>query len=424
MIKTDLSHLQLKETVESYAEKVKSINKMIDEKTGEGNDFLGWANYPYTYDKEEFARIKKDAEYIRNNFDILVVCGIGGSYLGARAAIDALNGIHPTNKVEIIYMGQTFAASYVKQVLDYLKGKKFAINVISKSGTTTETAVAFRLLRELLESQVGKEEAAKAIFATTDKEKGALLELCKKYGYERYVLPDDVGGRYSVFTAVGLLPMAVAGIDIDAFMEGAKQEKDELDNGEINEAYKYAVARHILYKSGYAVEMFVTYEPRFVQLGEWWKQLFGESEGKDGTGLLPDSATFTTDLHSLGQFIQQGSKVLFESILNIVHPESDVAIPGDPDNLDGLNYLEGKTLDYVSKKAMEGTIDAHVNSGKVPNIVVDVEKMDAKHLGAIMYFYMRACAMSAYLNEINPFNQPGVEIYKKNMFHLLGKPGY
>lgn len=424
MIKTDLSHLQLKETVESYAEKVKSINKMIDEKTGEGNDFLGWANYPYTYDKEEFARIKKDAEYIRNNFDILVVCGIGGSYLGARAAIDALNGIHPTNKVEIIYMGQTFAASYVKQVLDYLKGKKFAINVISKSGTTTETAVAFRLLRELLESQVGKEEAAKAIFATTDKEKGALLELCKKYGYERYVLPDDVGGRYSVFTAVGLLPMAVAGIDIDAFMEGAKEEKDELDNGEINEAYKYAVARHILYKSGYAVEMFVTYEPRFVQLGEWWKQLFGESEGKDGTGLLPDSATFTTDLHSLGQFIQQGSKVLFESILNIVHPEEDVAIPGDPDNLDGLNYLEGKTLDYVSKKAMEGTIDAHVNSGKVPNIVVDVEKMDAKHLGAIMYFYMRACAMSAYLNEINPFNQPGVEIYKKNMFHLLGKPGY
>lgn len=424
MIKTDLSHLQLKETVESYAEKVKSINKMIDEKTGEGNDFLGWANYPYTYDKEEFARIKKDAEYIRNNFDILVVCGIGGSYLGARAAIDALNGIHPTNKVEIIYMGQTFAASYVKQVLDYLKGKKFAINVISKSGTTTETAVAFRLLRELLERQVGKEEAAKAIFATTDKEKGALLELCKKYGYERYVLPDDVGGRYSVFTAVGLLPMAVAGIDIDAFMEGAKKEKDELDNGEINEAYKYAVARHILYKSGYAVEMFVTYEPRFVQLGEWWKQLFGESEGKDGTGLLPDSATFTTDLHSLGQFIQQGSKVLFESILNIVHPESDVAIPGDPDNLDGLNYLEGKTLDYVSKKAMEGTIDAHVNSGKVPNIVVDVQKMDAKHLGAIMYFYMRACAMSAYLNEINPFNQPGVEIYKKNMFHLLGKPGY
>lgn len=424
MIKTDLSHLQLKETVESYAEKVKSINKMIDEKTGEGNDFLGWADYPYTYDKEEFARIKKDAEYIRNNFDILVVCGIGGSYLGARAAIDALNGIHPTNKVEIIYMGQTFAASYVKQVLDYLKGKKFAINVISKSGTTTETAVAFRLLRELLESQVGKEEAAKAIFATTDKEKGALLELCKKYGYERYVLPDDVGGRYSVFTAVGLLPMAVAGIDIDAFMEGAKEEKDELDNGEINEAYKYAVARHILYKSGYAVEMFVTYEPRFVQLGEWWKQLFGESEGKDGTGLLPDSATFTTDLHSLGQFIQQGSKVLFESILNIVHPDADAAIPGDPDNLDGLNYLEGKTLDYVSKKAMEGTIDAHVNSGKVPNIVVDVEKMDAKHLGAIMYFYMRACAMSAYLNKINPFNQPGVEIYKKNMFHLLGKPGY
>lgn len=424
MIKTDLSHLKLKEKIEDYEGQVKAIDKLIREKTGEGSDYLGWAEYPDTYDKEEFARIKEDAAYIRENFDILVVCGIGGSYLGARAAIEAINGLHGQNKVEIIYFGQTFAPSYVKQVLDYLKGKKFAINVISKSGTTTETALAFRLVRELLESQVGKEEAAKAIFATTDKEKGALLELCKKYGYKRYILPSDVGGRYSVFTAVGLLPLAVAGIDIDEFMKGAKQEKDELESIPFNEAYKYAVARHILYKGGYSVEMFVTYEPRFVQLGEWWKQLFGESEGKDGTGLLPDSATFTTDLHSLGQFIQQGSKVLFESIVNVVNPEDDVLIPEDKDNLDGLNYLTGKTLDFVSKKAMEGTIDAHVNEGGVPNIVIDVERMDAKHLGALLYFYMRACAMSGYLNKINPFNQPGVEIYKKNMFHLLGKPGY
>ena len=424
MIKTDLSNLHVDIDWKEYAPKVAAINKMIDEKTGAGNDYLGWAEYPNTYDKEEFARIKKAAAYIQDNFDVLVVCGIGGSYLGARAAIEAINGLHPTNKTEIIYMGQTFAASYVRQVMEYLKGKKFAINVISKSGTTTETAVAFRLLRELLESQIGKEAAAKAIYATTDKEKGALLELAKKYGYERFVLPADVGGRYSVFTAVGLLPMAVAGIDIDAFMAGAKEEKDLLDNPDLNDAYKYAVARHVLYKKGYAAEMFVSYEPRFVQLGEWWKQLYGESEGKDKTGLLPDSATFTTDLHSLGQFIQEGSPVLFESILNVATPDHDVVVPHDDDNLDGLNYLEGKTLDYVSKKAMEGTLQAHSLTGGVPNIVINLEKMDAKTLGALMYFYMRACAMSAYLNGINPFNQPGVEVYKKNMFHLLGKPGY
>ena len=424
MIKTDLSNLRTEINWKDYEPKVAAINKMIDEKTGAGNDYLGWANYPDTYDKEEFARIKQAAAYIQDHFDILVVCGIGGSYLGARAAIEALNGLLPTKKPEIIYMGQTFAASYVHQVMEYLKGKKFAINVISKSGTTTETAVAFRLLRDLLESQIGKEAASKAIYATTDKEKGALLELAKKYGYERFVLPSDVGGRYSVFTAVGLLPMAVAGIDIDAFMAGAKEEKDLLDNPELNDAYKYAVARHVLYKKGYAAEMFVSYEPRFVQLGEWWKQLYGESEGKEKTGLLPDSATFTTDLHSLGQFIQEGSPVLFESILNIASPDHDVVVPHDEDNLDGLNYLEGKTLDYVSKKAMEGTLQAHSLTGGVPNIVITLEKMDAKTLGALMYFYMRACAMSAYLNGINPFNQPGVEVYKKNMFHLLGKPGY
>ncbi|HBM70380.1 MAG TPA: glucose-6-phosphate isomerase [Firmicutes bacterium] len=425
MIKVDLSHLGFKLEENKYKEKVAQINKAINEKTLPGNDYLGWANYPYTYNKEEFERIKKDAKYIKENYDCLVVAGIGGSYLGARAAIEAINGLFKENSFPIIFMGQTFSSKYVHQVLKMLEGKKFAINVISKSGTTTETSIAFRLLREQLEKQIGKEEAAKAIFATTDAKKGALLELCKKYGYERFVLPDDVGGRYSVFTAVGLLPMAVAGIDIDEFMLGAKEGKDEYDTDSINEAYKYALARHYLYKEkGYPVEMFVTYEPNLVQLGEWWKQLYGESEGKDSSGLLPDSATFTTDLHSLGQFIQEGSKVLFETVLNIEESKEEVIIPNDDDNLDGLNYLNGKSLEFVSKKAMEGTLLAHSKTGKVPNIVINMSKMDSKELGHLLYFFMRACAMSAYLNNVNAFNQPGVEIYKKNMFHLLGKPGF
>ena len=424
MIKVDVSHAIQKIDFEGYAKKIEEINRAIDEKTGAGSDFLGWANYPETYDKEEFARIQKAGDFIQKNCEALVVCGIGGSYLGARAAIEALNGLLPTNKVKILFFGNTFDPDYGGQILDYLKGKKFAINVISKSGTTTETSVGFRLVKELLEEQVGKEEASRYIFATTDKAKGALIELAKKYGYERFVLPDDVGGRYSVFTAVGLLPMAAAGIDIQAFLDGAKEGMKEYDTPTLNEAYKYAVARHALYVSGKTVEMFVTYKLQLVQLGEWWKQLYGESEGKDGKGLLPDSATFTTDLHSLGQFVQEGSKVLFETILNVEEPARDVAIPHDEDNLDGLNYLEGKTMDYVNKKAYEGTLDAHVSSGKVPNLVISVTKMDAFHLGKLLYFFMRACAMSAYLNGVNPFNQPGVEIYKKNMFHLLGNPGF
>ena len=424
MIKVDASHLGREIDFKKYAEKVAAINESIEKKTGAGNDFLGWADYPETYDKEEFARILKCAKEIRENYEVLVVCGIGGSYLGARAAIEAINGLHHQDKVEIIWFGQTFAASYVSQVLKYLEHKNFAINVISKSGTTTETALAFRLVRDLLVKKVGPEKAAKAIYATTDKEKGALLGLAKKYGYERFVLPSDVGGRYSVYTAVGLLPMAVAGIDIQAFMDGALAAKKEFSTPELNEAYKYAVIRHELYHGGLPVEMFVTYEPRFVQLGEWWKQLFGESEGKEHTGLLPDSATFTTDLHSLGQFIQEGAPVLFETVMQVENPEEDVLIPHDEDNLDGLNYLEGKTLDYVSKKAHDGTVDAHVSVGKVPNILLSISAMGAKELGYLMYFFMRSCAMACYLNEINPFNQPGVEIYKKNMFHLLGKPGY
>ena len=424
MIKVDTNNAIIDIDYASYAEQIKRINQSIDNKTGEGNDFLGWANYPETYDKEEFARIVKAGEFIQKNCDVLVVCGIGGSYLGARAAIEAINGLLPTNKVKIIFFGNTFDSDYGHQVLSYLRGKKFAINVISKSGTTTETSVGFRLVKELLEEQVGKKEASKFIFATTDKSRGALIELAKKYGYERFVLPYDVGGRYSVFTAVGLLPMAAAGIDIRAFMDGALAGKKEYDTDTLNEAYKYAVARRALYVSGKSAEMFVTYKLQLVQLTEWWKQLYGESEGKDGKGLLPDSATFTTDLHSLGQFVQDGSKLLFETILNVESPAEDVKIPHDEDNLDGLNYLEGKGMDFVNKKAFEGTLDAHVNSGKVPNIVISISKMDAFNLGQLMYFFMRACAMSAYLNGVNPFNQPGVEIYKKNMFHLLGKPGF
>jgi glucose-6-phosphate isomerase len=425
MIKLDLRYLGKEIDFASYEKKVAEINQAIDNKTGAGSDFLGWANYPETYDKEEFARIQKDAEYIREHFDTLVVCGIGGSYLGARAAIEAINGLYPDNKVEIIFMGQTVAPSYISQVMKRLKGKKFAINVISKSGTTTETAVGFRLLQQLLVSQIGEEASKKAIYATTDKEKGALLELSKKHGYTTYVLPGDVGGRYSVYTAVGLLPMAVAGIDIVSFMNGAKDARKEYDTDTINEAYKYAIVRHEMYAvEKKAAEMFVTHEPKFVQLGEWWKQLYGESEGKDGTGLLPDSATFTTDLHSLGQFVQEGSKVLFESVLKINKVAVDIDMPHDEENLDGLNYLDGKTLSYISEQAMEGTLKAHSETGGVPNVVIALDYMNAYSLGYLMYFYMRACAMSCYLNGVNPFNQPGVEIYKKNMFHLLGKPGY
>ena len=425
MIKVDTSNVIKKIDFASYEGKIKTINDSINNKTGEGNDFLGWADYPLTYDKEEFARIQKDGAYIHSHYDCLVVCGIGGSYLGARAAIEGINGLLPKDPFKIIYLGQTFSSAYIAEALEYIKDKNFAVNVISKSGTTTETSVSFRLLWEMLVKKYGKEEAGKRVYTTTDASKGALLELSKKYGFERFVLPGNVGGRYSVFTAVGLLPMAAAGIDIAAFMEGAKKSMEAYNKGELNDCYRYAVARHVLYKDyGYPVEMFVTYEPRFVQLGEWWKQLFGESEGKDHSGLLPDSATFSTDLHSLGQFIQQGSPVLFETVMQIENPSIDIKVPHDDDNLDGLNYLEGKGVDYISKKAHDGTLQAHVESGNVPNILLSVESMDAKSMGELMYFFCRACAMACYLNEVNPFNQPGVEIYKKNMFHLLGKPGY
>ena len=426
MVKLHLNKLMSEEIIASYQDSVERINKMINDKTGQGNDYLGWADWPVNYDREELARMLTDAKYVRDNFDILVVCGIGGSYLGARAALEALNGLKSDDKMEIIFMGQTFSPNYVAQVMKYLKGKKFAINVISKSGTTTETSISFRLLKELLESQVGKEAARKAIYATTDKEKGALKTLCNKEGYATYVLPGDIGGRFSVLTAVGLFPLAVAGIDIQAMLDGACIARLMYNNTNLKEniCYQYAVMRDYMYRHNYPVELYVTYEPQMSQISEWLKQLFGESEGKEKKALFPASVTFSTDLHSLGQFIQDGSPILFETILNVKEPKDDVKIPHDDEDLDGLNYLEGKDLAFVNQKAFEGTLKAHTEDGGVPCNVFEIDRLDAKTLGHLFYFFMRACAMSAYLLDINPFNQPGVEIYKKNMFHLLGKKGY
>ena len=426
MIKVNDQNLLSNIDYSSYQNEVNSINKMIEEKSGPGSDFLGWLNYPDTYDKNEVETILKCAKYVRDNFDVLLVCGIGGSYLGARAAIEAINGLHSEKKPEIIFLGQTFSSDYIYETLEYVRNKKFAINVISKSGTTTETAISFRLAKQLLEDKIGKEAAKKAIFATTDKEKGALRELSNKEGYQTFNLPSDIGGRYSVFTAVGLFPIAVANIDIKELLCGAKEAMEQLKNPNINEnnAYKYAVVRDYLYRHNKTVEMFVTYEPRLVQLGEWFKQLFGESEGKNGQGLLPDSATFSTDLHSLGQYIQDGNKMFFETIVNIKNPLHEIKIPHNQENLDGLNYLENKSLHFVNEQAFLGTLKAHTEEGKVPNVVLEINKLDVKTLGYLFYFFMKTCAMSAYLLHVNPFNQPGVEIYKKNMFHLLGKKGY
>ena len=426
MIKFRLNKNISEKDILEYQDKVTKINKIINDKSGAGNDYIGWAEWPVNYDREELDRIIKDAKYVRDNFDILVVCGIGGSYLGAKCAIDALKGLKSDDKLEIIFMGQTFSSDYIAETLKYLEDKKFAVNVISKSGTTTETSISFRLLKNLLVKKYGEKKAKEAIFATTDSHKGALHDVAVKEGYVTFDLPGNVGGRYSVLTPVGLFPIACAGIDIKALLKGAKNAENTLRNPNIleNEAYKYAVIRDYQYRHGKAVEMFVTYEPRLVQLGEWFKQLFGESEGKEHKGLLPDSATFSTDLHSLGQFIQDGSPVLFETLFIVKNPNNKVVIPHDDDNLDGLNYLENKDLAFVNEKAFLGTLDAHVTTGGVPNVILEVEKLDAYTLGYMFYFFMKACGMSAYLLEVNPFNQPGVEVYKKNMFHLLGKKGY
>ncbi|MBQ6730793.1 MAG: glucose-6-phosphate isomerase [Bacilli bacterium] len=425
MLDLRLNKMMNEDILKGYEKDVERINKMIDDRSGAGNDYLGWADWPVNYDKEELVRIKKDAQYVRDNFDILVVCGIGGSYLGARCALEALNGLKSDDKLEIIFMGQTFSPNYVAQVMNYLKGKNFAINVISKSGTTTETSISFRLLKELLEKQVGKEKARRAIYATTDKEKGALKTLCNNEGYATYVLPSDIGGRYSVFTAVGTFPLACAGVDVDALLKGAQEARSDIRNKSLkdNDCYKYAVMRDYMYRHNKPVEMYVTYEPQMSQISEWLKQLFGESEGKEHKALFPASATFSTDLHSLGQYIQDGTPLLFETIINVKEPKLDIKIPHDNDDLDGLNYLEGKDLAFVNQKAFEGTLKAHEDGG-VPCNVIYLDKLDEYNLGYLFYFFMRACAMSAYMLDINPFNQPGVEVYKKNMFHLLGKKGY
>ena len=426
MIKVDLSHAKLNEDIASYKDKVAEIHEMIHNKTGAGNDFLGWVDLPTQYDREEVARIKAKAKSLSEEIDVLLVCGIGGSYLGARAAIEAINGLYPTQKVEILYIGNTFSSTYLAQIKEYVKDKEFGINVISKSGTTTETSVAFRIFKEMLEQTKGKEVASRRIVATTDAHKGALKTLADKEGYEEFVVPDDIGGRFSVLTAVGLFPIAMAGIDVDEMMKGAKDAQNKYNNADLmtNDAYKYGVARQMLNKQGYPAEMFVTYELQLSNVAEWWKQLFGESEGKEGKGVLPHSAVFSTDLHSLGQFIQEGSKVLFETVFKVEKPQLDLEVPSDEDNLDNLNYLAGKTVDYVNKKACEGTIDAHVNVGGGPNIDITIDEMNADSFGYMVYFFEKACALSVYLLGVNPFNQPGVEVYKKNMFKLLGKPGY
>ena len=421
-----------KKTILEYKEEVENIHKELHRRAKDEKDFVGWLELPTKYDKKEFARIKKAAKKIREESDILVVIGIGGSYLGARAVIEALTSSFYNMLSEeerkfpqILYVGNNLSADYMNEIIDYIGDKDFSVNVISKSGTTTEPAIAFRIFREILESKYGIEEARSRIYATTDKEKGALKTLAEKEGYEQFVVPDNVGGRYSVLTAVGLLPIAVSGIDIDGLMEGAREAQEKYNDSDLkyNECYQYAVVRNILYKLYKNTEILVNYEPKMHYFTEWWKQLFGESEGKDQKGIFPAGVDFTTDLHSMGQYIQEGRRNLFETVIKIKKPKSDITIQMDEDNLDGLNYLAGKTLDYVNKKAMEGTIEAHV-SGDVPNIQITIEKLNEKNLGAMIYFFEKACAMSGIILGVNPFNQPGVEEYKKNMFRLLEKPGY
>lgn len=415
--------------IEAIAPEVKKAAQVLESKTGEGNDFLGWLTLPTDYDKEEFARIKKAAAKIKSDSEVLIVIGIGGSYLGARAAIEFIKSpnynVMKKDTPDIYFSGNSISSTALKELVDICEGRDFSINVISKSGTTTEPAVAFRVFREILEKKYGKEGAAERIYVTTDKEKGTLKSLSDREGYETFVVPDDVGGRYSVLTAVGLLPIAVSGADIDALMSGAKAAQDALTSDDLNEndCYKYAAIRNILYRKGKSAEMLVSYEPSFTMMNEWFKQLFGESEGKDGKGLFPVSAVFSTDLHSLGQYIQEGERLLFETVVSFEKPKYEITLGTDPENVDGLNFLAGKTMDYVNKKAFQGTILAH-NDGGVPNLVLSVPEMNEYELGYLIYFFEKACAVSGYVLGVNPFNQPGVESYKKNMFALLGKPGY
>lgn len=432
-IKLNLKHSGItQKTILEYKEQVEIIHKDLHRRADLENDFVGWLNLPTNYDKKEFARIKKAAKKIKKESDVLVVIGIGGSYLGARAVIESLtssfyNGLpakqrkHP----EILYVGNNLSPNYISEMIEYIGNKDFSVNVISKSGTTTEPAIAFRIFREMLENKYGIDEARSRIYATTDKEKGALKTLAENEGYEQFVVPNNIGGRYSVLTAVGLLPIATAGIDIDKLMEGARIAQERYDDPSLkyNECYQYAVSRNILYKLYKNIEILVNYEPKMHYFTEWWKQLFGESEGKNQMGIFPTGVDFTTDLHSMGQYIQEGRRNLFETVISVENPNMDITINPDDDNLDGLNYLAGKNLDYVNKKAMEGTIRAHV-SGDVPNILIKMERLDELNMGELIYFFEKACAVSGMILGINPFNQPGVEKYKTNMFKLLKKPGY
>ena len=418
-----------KEKFDSMRSEVFAAHKMLTEGTGLGSDFLGWLDLPVNYDKDEFRRIKESAEKIKKDSEVLVVLGIGGSYLGARAVIEFIKSnnynLLKKDTPDIYFGGNTISSSAVAELMQLIDGRDFSINVISKSGTTTEPAIAFRIFKEILEKKYGKEEAAKRIYVTTDRQKGALKALADAEGYETFVVPDDVGGRYSVLTAVGLLPIAVAGIDIGALMQGAADAREayasaDLDN---NDCYRYAAVRNMLYRDGKAIEMLAAYEPSMTLWCEWFKQLFGESEGKDGKGLFPASAIFSTDLHSLGQYIQQGERCLFETVLWVKEPKTDVGIGFEEANGDGLNFVAGKTVHYVNRKAFEGTVLAHTD-GDVPNIIIELDKQDEYNLGYMIYFFEKACGLSGYLLGVNPFDQPGVESYKKNMFALLGKPGY
>ena len=417
--------------LEYQADKVRLLHDGIHNKSGAGSDFLGWVDLPTNYDSAPFKRIKDAAKRIQASSEVLLVVGIGGSYLGARAAIEALSnhfynmqGNAERSGPQVIFVGHHISAAYMKELMDYLGDKSFSINVISKSGTTTEPAIAFRLFKKLLIEKVGKEEAKSRIYATTDASRGALKTLADGEGYATFVVPDDVGGRFSVLTAVGMLPIAVAGIDVDDMMKGACAAMERYANPDImeNEAYQYAVIRNALYAKGKTIEMLVNYEPSLLYFNEWWKQLFGESEGKDGKGIFPAAASFSTDLHSMGQYVQEGRRDLFETVVQISKPKFDLEIEAEEIDLDGLNYLAGESVDFVNKKAFLGTLLAHVDGG-VPNMVVEIPEMSAYSFGYLVYFFEKACAMSGYLLGVNPFDQPGVEAYKKNMFALLGKPG-
>ncbi|MBO4358400.1 MAG: glucose-6-phosphate isomerase [Erysipelotrichaceae bacterium] len=422
MIRVDLENAKLNEQLADYAESVKKAHRDLHERTGKGSDFLGWVDWPINYDKEEFRRIIELKDRMKGRYDTVLVCGIGGSYLGARAAIEMINGLYPDNGIETIFIGNTFSHTYVSQVLNHIKDREVVLNVISKSGTTTETSISFRIFKQFMEEKYG-DEAKDRIFATTDKARGTLKQLADRMGYETFVIPDDIGGRYSVSTAVGLLPLALSGIDIEELMKGSLKAHEELNDENVltNPAYQYAVARRILDKAGYSAEYFITYHLQLNMIAEWWKQLFGESEGKDGKGILPTSACFSTDLHSIGQFNQEGTKTEFETVFYVDDMPLDIVFPDDEENLDNMNYLSGKKLSWVNEMAFEGTLSAHSEEGNNPNIVIHLENNSAFAFGYMIYFFFLACGMTCYLLDVNPFNQPGVEVYKKKMFRLLGK---